>query len=104
MDRLKSCYIDRVKEILSWNDVFLLLIIGLAMFILGVAIVIMTVRFVVRKEHPLLSILFAILQCPCIYIPLKYTIGFWVARTVLLATFLFGIVVLVLSLKNIKMK
>ena len=84
--------------------VFLLLIIGLVMFILGIAMVIVTVRFVVRKEHPLLSILFAVLQCPCIYIPLKFTIGFVVARIALIATFLYGIVVLVLSLKNIKMK
>ena len=84
--------------------VFLLLIICLVMFILGIAMVIVTVRFVVRKEHPLLSILFAVLQCPCIYIPLKFTIGFVVARIALIATFLYGIVVLVLSLKNIKMK
>ena len=84
--------------------VFLLLIIGLVMFILGIAMAIVTVRFVVRKEHPLLSILFAVLQCPCIYIPLKFTIGFVVARIALIATFLYGIVVLVLSLKNIKMK
>ena len=69
--------------------VFLLLIIGLVMFISGVAMVIVTVRFVVRKEHPLLSILFAIIQCPCIYIPLKYTVGFIVARKVLLVTILF---------------
>lgn len=84
--------------------VFLLLIIGLVMFISGVAMIVVTVRFVVRKEHPLLSILFAIIQCPCIYIPLKFTIGFIVARIALLATFLFGTVVSVLSLKNIKMK
>lgn len=84
--------------------VFLLLIIGLVMFISGVAMVTVTVRFVVRKEHPLLSILFAILQCPCIYIPLKFTMGFVVTRTALIATFIYGIVVLVLSLKNIKMK
>ena len=86
------------------RSVFLLIIIGLVMFILGVAMVVVTVRFVVRKEHPLLSILFAILQCPCIYIPLKFTIGFMVARIALYFTFLFGIVVLVLSLKYIKMK
>lgn len=84
--------------------IFLLLIICLVMFILGIAMVIMTVRFVVRKEHPLLSILFAVLQCPLIYIPLNFTIGFAVARTALIVTFLYSIVVMVLSLKNIKMK
>ena len=38
------------------NFVFVLLIIGLVMLLLGVAMVIVTVRFVVRKEHPLISI------------------------------------------------
>lgn len=84
--------------------VFLVLIIGLVMFILGLAMIIVTVRFIVRKEHPLLSILFAVLQCPCIYIPLKFTIGFVVARITLIVTVLYGIVMIGLALKNIKMK
>ena len=84
--------------------ILILLIVALLMFIMGIAMIVLTIRFVKRKEYPLLSILFSILQCPCIYVPLNLTVGFAVAKIALVATFLYGVVVLVLSLKNIKMK
>ena len=84
--------------------ILILLIVALLMFIMGIAMIVFTIRFVKRKEHPLLSILFSVLQCPCIYVPLNLTIGFAVAKIALVITFLYGVVVLMLSLKNIKMK
>ena len=84
--------------------ILILLIVALLMFIMGIAMVVLTIRFVKRKEHPLLSVLFSVLQCPCIYVPLNLTVGFAVAKIALVITFLYGVVVLMLSLKNIKMK
>lgn len=86
------------------NFILILLIIDLVMFMLGIAMVIVTGRFVVRKEHPFLSIIFAVLQCPCIYIPLKFTIGFFVARIALVVTVIYAAVMIILSLKNMKME
>lgn len=84
--------------------VLILLIIGLVMLVLGIAMIIATVRFVLRKEHPLLAIVFAIFQCPCIYIPINFTIGYVVARITLIATSIYGIVMIILTLRNLKHK
>ena len=84
--------------------VFIILISGLVLFILGIVMVIMTGRFIMRKEHSVLSIVFAVLQVPCIYIPIKITVGFVVARIVLGIMIVYSIVVLVLSFKNMNVK
>ena len=84
--------------------VLILLIIGLIMLVLGIVMIITTVRFVLRKEHLLLAIVFAIFQCPCIYIPINFTIGYMVAKITLIATSIFGVVMIMLSLKNLRHK
>ena len=86
------------------NFVFILLMSGLVLFILGIVMVILTGRFIMKREHPVLSIVLAVLQVPCIYIPIKFTVGFVVARIVLAVMILYGIAVVVLSFKNMNVK
>ena len=82
--------------------VVILLIIGLIMLIAGLLMVALTVRFVKREEHPILSIFFAILSCPCIYIPIHFTIGFVIARCVLVISLVYSTIIVIVSVKNIK--
>ena len=81
-----------------------LLIIGLIMLSAGIAMAILTMRFIKREEHPHLSILFAILSCPCIYFPIKFTIGFIFARCVLVISLIYSIIMVILSVRNILKK
>ena len=82
----------------------LLLFVGLIMLISGIAMAVLTMRFIKRKEHPILSILFAILSCPCICIPIHFTIGFMFARCVLVISLIFSTIMVILSVRNITKK
>lgn len=83
------------------NFIFVLLVIGLIMFIVGIVLAILTVMFVKRKEHPILSILFAVILCPCIYIPIKLIIGTMISRILLIITLIFSITMVIFSVKII---
>lgn len=80
----------------------IILFTALILFILGIVMILMTMKFVKRKEHTLLSIIFSILQCPCIYIPINITIGLKISKIILLLSITYGIVMIILSIKNMK--
>ncbi len=84
--------------------VSIILIIALIMFTAGIVMSILTIRFVKRKEHTILSILFSVLICPCIYLPVNLTVGFAIARILAGVTIIFALVMIILSIKNIKSK
>ncbi len=80
--------------------VLIILIIALIMFTAGIVMSILTIRFVKRKEHTILSILFSVLICPCMYIPISLTVGFAIARVLTGITIIFAVVMIILSVKN----
>ncbi len=84
------------------NVVLIILIIALILFTAGIVMSILTIRFVRRKEHTILSILFSVLICPCIYIPVNLTVGFAIARILAGVTIIFALVMIILSIKNVK--
>ncbi len=84
------------------DAVLIILIIALIMFIAGIVMSIFTIRFVKRKEHTILSILFSVLICPCIYIPVYLIIGFAIARILAGVTIIFALVMIILSVKNVR--
>ncbi len=84
------------------DAVLIIIIIALIMFIAGIVMSIFTIRFVKRKEHTILSILFSVLICPCIYIPEYLRIGFAIARIMAGVTIIFALVMIILSVKNVR--
>ncbi len=84
------------------DAVLIILIIALIMFIAGIVMSIFTIRFVKRKEHTILSILFSVLICPCINIPVYLIIGFAIARILAGVTIIFALVMIILSVKNVR--
>ena len=81
-----------------------LLIIFLIMFIAGIAMAVLAMIFIKREEHPILSIIFVILLCPCIYIPIKFTIGLIFARCVLIILLIYSTIMVIMSVRNIMKK
>lgn len=81
-----------------------LLIIGLIMLSIGIVMAVLAMRFIKREEHSILAILFAILSCPCIYIPINFTIGFIFARLVLIISMTYSMIMVILSVRNITKK
>ncbi len=81
-----------------------LLIIGLIMLSIGIVMAVLAMRFIKREEHSILAILFSILSCPCIYIPINFTIGFIFARLVLMISLTYSIIMVILSVRNITKK
>ncbi len=82
--------------------VSIILIIALIMFTAGIVMSILTIRFVKRKEHTILSILFSVLICPCIYVPVNLTLGFAIARILAGVTIILALVMIVISVKNVR--
>lgn len=83
--------------------VFALLIIGIIMLIAGI---ITAVRATIsaKKGKAIAAILFTIFSCPCIYIPVKFTIGLKFARSVKVILLIYCIIMLIWSVKNIMKK
>lgn len=74
---------------------FLLLVVGIVMAVLST-------WFVLRKRHCILSIIFAVLFVPCIYIPVSRFIGITIAKMVLAVVLVYGIILIISSIKNMR--
>ena len=69
------------------------------MFIAGVIMAVLAFRFNRHKSHPILTIVFSVLLCPLIYIPLIFTIGF-VSRFMIILILPYSIAMIVWTIKN----
>lgn len=95
-----SAVFMKKRRIIVGDFINLILVILLILFIAGVVMAIAGARFAMRGEHPILSILFALLESPCIYVPAKFTIGFFVAKVVLVVSLIYSVTIVVLSIRN----
>ena len=95
-------YISSQKKAKNMENFILqLLILFSIMVIAGIAMAVLAIVFIKRKTYPILSVLFAILLCPCIYIPIKFTVGLIFARCVLVILLAYSAIVVILSVRNI---
>lgn len=83
--------------------IFVLFLLGMIMLIAGIIMSVLA-TISVQKGKAMIAILFTIFSCPCIYIPLKFTIGLQFAKSVKTILLVYCIIIIVWSVKNIMKK
>ena len=85
------------------EDVVLIILITLAlMFCAGIACGIINIAFLIKKKHPIISIILSFICWFCICIPINSTIGFFIGRVSMILMGIYCICVVVCSVKNYK--
>ena len=85
------------------EDVILIILIKLALlFCAGIACGILSIIFLMKKKHPIISIILSFICWFGTCIPIDFTIGFFIGRVSMILMGIYCICVVVCSVKNYK--